>query len=253
MGAALIIAFLTTADPLYLPSFFETVLSEYGDRTAGVFVVPPLYAGQTMAGALLRYLKTFGPLATMQLGVRVIAARMRRRSIAAVCKHHEVRCESTPDVNDPAFLDRLQRVPTDLIVSVSCPQIFRKPLLDLPPLGCLNVHGSVLPDYRGVMPSFWLLVNDEERAGVSIFFMNEQVDAGDLCGQRMFEIRRGETLDQLLRRSKAIAADLMLDVLRNIENGAISRTPLDLSGGSYYSWPDGEAVRHFRSAGRKLW
>jgi methionyl-tRNA formyltransferase len=156
-------------------------------------------------------------------------------------------------VNDPAFLDRLRAMGAELIVSVSCPQIFRRPLIELPQRGCLNVHGAILPQYRGIMPSFWMLANDEKRAGVSIFFVNEDVDAGELCGQRTFDIRPHETLDEFLSRSKAIAAELLLEVLEKIETGAVSRTPLDLSRGSYYSWPDRQAVRRFQATGHRLW
>jgi len=142
---------------------------------------------------------------------------------------------------------------TELVVSVSCPQIFKRPLIDLPERGCLNVHGALLPEYRGIMPSFWMLANDEKRAGVSIFFVNEDVDAGELCGQRAFEIPPGEALDAFLRRSKTVAAELLLDVLEEVEKSTVSRTPLDLSAGSYYSWPDRRAVQRFQAAGRRLW
>ena len=138
-------------------------------------------------------------------------------------------------------------------MSVSCPQIFDRPLIDLPPRGCINVHGAILPNYRGIMPSFWMLANGEREAGVSVFFVNQDVDAGELCGQRVFETRPGETLDAFLRRSKAIAADLLLAVLREIEEGTVSRAPLDLAMGSYFSWPDRQVVRRFQAAGGRLW
>ena len=136
---------------------------------------------------------------------------------------------------------------------MSCPQIFKKPLIELAPRGCLNIHGAILPAYRGVMPSFWMLAHDEREAGVSIFFVNEDIDAGELCGQRTFEIGPDETLDAFLRRSKRIAADLLLEVLAALEEGRVPRTPLDLSKGSYYSWPDREAVGAFRANGRRVW
>jgi methionyl-tRNA formyltransferase len=246
------IVFLTTDDPIYLPSLFERVLAAQSDSST-VFVVPPLYKNQTALQAAWRYFRTFGFRATWSLTTRTLGARVRRRSIATVCAQHDVPCEPIRDVNDSAFLDRLRAMGTELIVSISCPQIFARPLIDLPARGCLNVHGALLPEYRGMMPSFWMLANDEKQAGVSIFFVNEDIDAGELCGQRTFEIRPGETLDEFLGRSKAIAAELLLDVLEDIENATASRTPLDLSMGSYYSWPDREAVRRFHATGRRLW
>ena len=252
MGSPLNVAFLTTEDPLYLPSFFERVLSVRTDGSS-VFVVPPLYKNQSTRAATWRYVRTFGLGAALGLAAKVARARLRKRSVARVCRSYGVLCEPARDVNDPKFLDRLRAMNTELIVSVSCPQIFKKPLIELAPDGCLNVHGAILPAYRGVLPSFWMLANGEKQAGVSIFFVNEEIDAGDLCGQRIFDIRPDESLDSFLRRSKTIAADLLLEVLGAIERGTVERTPLDLSNGSYYSWPDRKAVRRFYAAGRRVW
>jgi methionyl-tRNA formyltransferase len=251
MGAAINVVYLTTDDPLYLPAFFERVLSARAD-TAAVFVVPPLYKNQSARAAAWRYFRTFGAAATLSLGTRTVRAKVGGRSIARVCERHGVLYERIPDVNDPSFLDRLRGLGTELIVSVSCPQIFRKPLIELAPRGCLNIHGAILPRYRGVLPSFWLLANGEKQAGVSIFFVNEDIDAGELCGQRVFEISADETLDAFLRRSKTVAAELLVEVLDEIETGSVSQTPLDLSKGSYYSWPGREDVRRFRAAGRRV-
>jgi methionyl-tRNA formyltransferase len=253
MGLRMNIVFLTTDDPIYLPAFYDRVLPAYGDRTSAVCIVPPLYKGQSRAAAAWRYYRTFGLGGVRGLITRLGRAKLRRRSIAAVCRRHGVRSELVPDVNAPDFLDHLRDLGADLLVSVSCPQIFRRDLIDLPELGCLNIHGATLPHYRGVMPSFWMLANDEKDAGVSIYFVNEKIDAGELCGQRTFRIEPDETLDVFLGRSKGIAADLLIEVLQRLDRGELTRTPLDLSQGSYFSWPDEEAVRRFRAAGRRLW
>jgi methionyl-tRNA formyltransferase len=245
------VVYITTDDPIYLPSFFERVLA--ARPASAVYVVPPLYRNQTVRAAAWRYVSTFGWRAALALTARTLGTKMRRQSIARVCARHGVPCERVGDVNDPALLDRLRSLGTDVAVSVSCPQIFKKDLIELPTHGCLNVHGAILPRYRGVMPSFWMLANGEKRAGVSVFFVNEDIDAGELCGQRDFEIQPDESLDEFLRRSKAVAAELVIDVLGDIERGAASRTPLDLTQGSYYSWPDRAAVQRFHAAGRRLW
>jgi hypothetical protein len=77
-----------------------------------------------------------------------------------------------------------------VIVSVSCPQIFKKELIELPARGCLNVHGASLPQYRGVMPSFWMLANGERQAGVSVYF----VKRGD---RRRLPLRTAELRDRV--------------------------------------------------------
>jgi methionyl-tRNA formyltransferase len=136
---------------------------------------------------------------------------------------------------------------------VSCPQIFRRALIDLPPEGILNIHGAILPQYRGVLPSFWMMANGEQEAGVSIYFVNEAIDAGELCGQEVFSIRADESLEEFILRSKLIAADLLSRTIEAMERGNIERRPMDLAQGSYYPWPDAQAIQRFRAAGRRLW
>jgi methionyl-tRNA formyltransferase len=246
------VVYLTTEDPLYLPSFFERVFSS-NHSTAAVVAVPPLYGNQTTLDAVHRYAATFGPRATYGLARRTVAARVRKRSIRTVCDRHGVPYQQAADLNDAAGLTMVKGFSPDVIVSVSCPQIFRQPLIDLPPRGCLNIHGAVLPQYRGVLPSFWMLANGETQAGVSIFFVNDEIDGGEICGQRTFEIRDDDTLDTLIRRSKEIAAELLLEVLAQIEQETVARRPLELSEGSYFSWPTRDAVRRFVAGGRRLW
>ena len=245
--------YLTTDDPLYLPAFFERVLRDRASGTRAVFVVPPLYKRQTPLDAAWRYAQTFGAMAAVGLAGRVALAKTRRQSIEAVCLRHQVRCETIADVNAPEFLAELRRLGAELLISVSCPQIFKQPLIDLPPAGILNIHGALLPQYRGVLPSFWMLANGEKQAGVSIYYVDARIDAGDLCGQRVYDILPGDTLDSFLQRSKAVAAELLLEVLDKIDRGQVTRTPLDLADGSYYKWPDAAAVKRFRAAGRRVW
>lgn len=247
------IAFLTTDDPLYLPEFFAAVLDRRARDTQAVYVVPPLYRKQTPFDAAWRYYRTFGVGVTWGLAWRVARCKAKNRSIANVCEKRMVRHEVIADVNAPPFLEQLRKSAPDVLVSVSCPQIFKKPLMAAAPFGILNIHGAILPQYRGVMPSFWMMANREQQAGVSIYFVNEEIDAGSLCAQKRFDILPEETLDQFLRRSKRIAAELLLDVLDELESGDIDRRPLDLTQGSYYSWPDAGAYRRFLIAGRKFW
>ena len=247
------IVFLTTADPIYLPAFFERILRAWTPETVGVYVVPPLYRDQSRRAAVWRYYRTFGADATVTLARRILEAHVRRQSVSSCCERHGVPCSAAADVNAREFLARLAALRPDLVVSVSCPQIFERELIEIPVRGCLNVHGAVLPNYRGVMPSFWMLANGESQAGVTVHFMDERVDAGEVCGQALFEIGPDETLDAFLRRSKRIAAELLSEVLARVESGTVERKAVDLTEGSYYSWPDRDAVKRFAAAGRRLW
>ena len=252
-ASGLRLVYLTTDDPLYLPTFFDRVLGHHRASTQAVYIAPPLFKNQSTWQATLRYVRTFGVAAAAQLTRRVVQAKLRRQSIESVCRKWGVRSAIVRDVNAPAFLDELRRLEPDVIISVSCPLIFKRPLIELPPQGILNLHGAILPQYRGVMPAFRMLANGEKKAGVSIYFVNEDIDAGDLCGQRIFDIPPDDTLDTFLVRSKAVAAELLLEVLAKMEDGTVTRAPLNLAQGSYYRWPDADSVTQFRMRGRKLW
>jgi methionyl-tRNA formyltransferase len=248
------ISFLTTDEPLFLPKFFERVLPTLSRRHAvRVYSVAPLYKSQSSAQAARRYLASFGLAATIQLTTRLLRAKVARQSIESVCRRAGIAYKLISDVNAPEFLDQLRRENVELLISVSCPQIFRRALVGLPPNGILNIHGAILPHYRGVLPSFWMLANGERQAGVSIYFVNEVIDAGELCGQEVFPIDAYESLEEFILRSKLIGADLLLRTIDAMERGNIERRPLVLAQGSYYSWPDAKAVQRFRVAGRRLW
>lgn len=249
------ITMLTVADPLYLPAFFDLVLAELagGGHDVEVYAAPALYRGQTTLSAAWRYLRTFGIDGFVGLALRMLRAKCLRISIEQSCRWAGVPYAALADVNHPPFLERLRNTGTDLIVSVSCPQIFRGRLINLPRHGCLNIHGAILPAYRGVMPGFWMLANRERQAGVSIFFVNEGIDTGDLCGQVTFAIDPYLSLDAFLRLSKEKAARLLLEVINRLERGVVCRTPIDQTRGSYFRWPDRQAVRIFKQQGGRLW
>ena len=124
------IVFLTTDDPIYLPAFYDRVLAAYGAQTREVAIVPPLYKNQTTTRAAWRYYRTFGFEGVRGLVSRIVRAKTRRRSIAAACARHGVACNFVGDVNAPEFLEHLREIGADLLVSVSCPQIFKRDLID---------------------------------------------------------------------------------------------------------------------------
>lgn len=246
------LGFLTTRDPLYLPAFFDQVLANWAVHTRAVYSVQPLYHQQTAIQAAWRYFRTFGGGASWSLALHLAQARFKRQSIQNVCQKWEVPYKEVKDVNAPEFLAKVRAEALDVLISVSCPQIFRAELIRACPSGILNIHGALLPRYRGVMPGFWMLANQESKAGVSIYFVNEAIDAGNLCAQRAFGIEPRETLHQFLHRSKAIAAELLQEALLKLRDGHLSCQPLNLAEGSYYSWPSAADYRRFRSAGRRL-
>lgn len=258
------IVVLTADEPLYLPAFFQRFLQARGRETRAVISVLPRTGHGSVLLTLRRYVRAFGTRNLATLVRRLAHAKLSDRlgwgqsrgryfSIASVCRVMDVHFERVADVNTPQFLDHLRSWNTDLVVSISCPQVFRAPLIALPRLGCLNVHGAPLPRYRGIAPSFWMMAKGESSAGATVHFVNEKIDAGDVVVRRDFPILPDETLDEFIVRSKRIHCDAMLEAIERVEQGGFTPLPLDQGGGTYFGFPTRAAYREFRRRGRRLW
>jgi methionyl-tRNA formyltransferase len=129
--------------------------------------------------------------------------------------------------NAPAFIAELKSQPLDVAVLAGYGHILKPALLGLPRLGFLNIHPSLLPRYRGAAPIQHALLAGERETGVTIIFLSEQVDAGDIVAQETVSIGEDETADELSDRLAEVGARLVLSALTSIGNGELRRTPQD--------------------------
>jgi methionyl-tRNA formyltransferase len=134
---------------------------------------------------------------------------------------HQLTVFQPEDVNTPTALSQIRYQKPDLMVVVAYGQILKKPLLDIPDKGCWNVHGSLLPKYRGASPIASAIRDQQKRTGVTIMQMNEGLDTGDILGKIATRIRTGETTGMLHDRLAGKAAPLLLELLGKAEKGKI--------------------------------
>lgn len=130
-------------------------------------------------------------------------------------------------LKDNAVLDILKGLNPDIIIVVAYGRILPKYVLDLPKLGCINVHGSLLPKYRGAAPIQWSVINGDGVTGITTMYMDEGLDTGDMLLKAETKISINETSGDLFERLKYIGADLLLDTLKLIEKDQIKRVVQD--------------------------
>ena len=111
----------------------------------------------------------------------------------------------------------------DLIVTCAYGQIIPKVILDAPRLGCINVHGSLLPELRGGAPIHWAIINGYKKTGITIMYMDVKMDSGDIISQRETKIEETDNLESLYNRMSLIGRDLLLDTLPSIIDGTNDR------------------------------
>lgn len=144
----------------------------------------------------------------------------------------------------------------DLIVVVAYGKILPKLILDIPPYGCINVHGSLLPKYRGAAPIQWAVINGENITGVTTMYMSEGLDNGDIIDRKEIKISENETSGELFDKLKVHGADLLIETLQKIESGNVKRTAQDDSKATlapilskkdaYIDWnQNAETIRNF--------
>jgi len=130
-------------------------------------------------------------------------------------------------VRDESFLSLFRELKPDLVVLVAFGQILPREILETPPSGCVNVHPSLLPRYRGAAPIRWALIRGEEKTGVTILFMSEEVDAGDMILQEEVPVGPEDTYDSLHDRLARTGARLLVEALGKIEGGTAGPIPQD--------------------------
>lgn len=130
-------------------------------------------------------------------------------------------------IREPECIEYLRKFQADIIVVVAFGQILPKEILDMPPKGCINVHASLLPDYRGAAPIQWAVINGEQVTGVTTMRMDEGLDTGDMIMKEEVALEQGETGGSLFERLAQTGAELCVRTLTAIEEGTAVYTPQD--------------------------
>ena len=155
-------------------------------------------------------------------------------SVAEFCRERGIPVFSPKDVNTPPWPDRIREARPDLLFSFYYRSMLKKEILGVPPLGAMNLHGSLLPKYRGRAPVNWVLVKGETETGVTLHFMEEKPDAGDIVGQAAVPIAFDDTARTLFGKMEDAASRLLAGLLPRIAEGEIPRRPNDIAHGSYF-------------------
>ena len=255
--------FITQDDPFYVRCFFEEFFGIYPFPREIDAVVIQAPMGKKSMAPLVRQMYGFYGKDFWRMGLRYVRAKSLNRmgtlfsrtewmGLGALCRAHGIEVLYSDDLHRPEFLDEIRKRGVDLVISVAAPTIFRRELIDLPPLGCINIHHAPLPRYRGMMPNFWQLYHGEKTVGITVHRMNLGIDDGEIILQKEVAVNPGESLDTLIKRTKRLGAHCMAEAIERIRNGGFQPVENRAVQGSYFSFPSRQDVRRFRRMGHKL-
>lgn len=143
-------------------------------------------------------------------------------------------------------VEELRSLAPDIIIVAAFGQILPLSILEMPKYGCINIHASLLPRYRGAAPIEWSVINGEKKTGVTTMFMAEGLDTGDIIEEAVTEIGAKETAEELRSRLAELGAELILSTMKAVISGDFKRTPQDDSKSNY-------AVRLSKEMGKADW
>lgn len=145
--------------------------------------------------------------------------------VKVVAMEHQIEVYQPATLKSGEALERLSALKPELIVVAAYGKILPKEILDLPRLGCINVHSSLLPRYRGAAPINWAILNGETETGVTIMYMAEGLDTGDIISQRATAVDPDETVESLHDRLALLGAELLGETVAAIGAGTAQRVP----------------------------
>ena len=136
-------------------------------------------------------------------------------------------------LTDGAAFDAIRDLKCDIVAVVAYGKILPRDILDLPPLGCINIHASLLPKYRGAAPIQWAIINGEGETGVTSMLISEELDAGDVFFSKRISIGSSETAGELSTRLSLLGADLLSETIGALSGGKAVRIPQVHNEASY--------------------
>ena len=252
------LVFLTQEDPFYLPKIYQYLLPKL--KTEGhevvasiLFDVAPFGRKESRVKQLIDTYKVFGSGFTIHYILQYTKGILSK-DVKGVMEANGIKTVKLANrVNHPNSLEIIKSFKPDLLVSLAGNEIFKQRLFNSAKYGVINLHSALLPKYRGLMPSFWVMRHNEAKTGVSVFFVDDGIDSGPIIVQKEVPLLN-RTQAELIWELKYRGADAIVEACNLVEEHGKSTPTManDEKDMTYYSRPTKEDVKAFNSIGKKF-
>lgn len=157
------------------------------------------------------------------------------RSVYQIATDNDIPCRRPEKVNSAENVDWLKSLNSDLFILSGYNQILRAGVLGIPSGGTINLHGGKLPQYRGVAPINWQIINGETKGACSVIFVDEGIDTGDIIAEKEYEIALNDTAETVVNKTLAIFPDLLVDAIERIKSDKLALVHQDPAQACYYT------------------
>ena len=233
----------------------EPLCIRFKYHITGVVLVEGDYSGHSGWRALWNVGRRTALPYTLYKVIQITLFRLAQKCYPSVWFDVERMCQAlaipifrTTRVNHPTVYDWVREKEPALGISVSCPQRIRSRLLSVPMRGFLNIHSSLLPQYAGIAPYFWVLAESQKVTGVTVHYMTEEFDAGNILVQKTLFIPQGISAFELFCRLAWLGSDALVEATEKALRGDLG-IPQDTSRRSYRSHPTWQAYQWLKRNG----
>ena len=223
---------ITMDDPVQTYDFIKTIIDQRKGEIVGLAMPKgdrlTLPKGRSKSTYLLTLMLIMGPWYFAKNALIALGHKLKKLlakkgvgsdpTIAGYAESQGIPVKRIKTPNSKAFRAHLESLEIDVIINQS-QSIIKKQLLDIPKIGVLNRHNALLPKNRGRLTPFWVLYKGEKETGVSIHFVEEGIDSGDIVVQERFPIAKGDGFNSIVKKNYQIAALAMLKALKRLEKG----------------------------------
>ena len=255
------VVIMTQQDRFYIPKNIQKIIDN-----SEVLEIVNVECKSSLQNKVSDFIKWFGIFQVGKMGIvtvlRILEGKIDKLfnykfrqglcGVDYVAKKNNIKYKVIHDSNSEEFYKEVKELKPDVVLSFSAPQVIKEPLLSCPKYGILNVHGSLLPDYRGCMPSFWYIFNEEEYGGATVHYMSAKIDDGDIVAQDKVYIGDCKSMFKLMEKTKRVGGDMMVKAIKDIETDSLERRPNVASEGRYFTWPTAEQGKEFRAKRKRL-
>lgn len=198
-----------------------------------IFMGTPDFAVPVLRGLIESKEHTVTAVVTQPDKARGRSGKLVFTPVKEVAVEHNIPVYTPVKVKEPEFVEELKKIPCDVIVVVAFGQILSKEILDFPRYGCINVHASLLPRWRGAAPIQWSILEGDEKTGVTTMQMDVGLDTGDILMTKEYVIRPDETGESLFDTLSELGAPLLLETLKAAEAGTLQPVKQDDAQSNY--------------------
>lgn len=252
------IILFTQEDPFYLVESTEDLIqkiNKQGKHTlVQAIITPPSPFGrkETFKQKVMKTYRIFGLKFFIYYSLKLIIRKiLLGKSVEKVLKKNNVSVISITDtINSKKNVSLIQSLNVDLILIIAGNQIIKKQVLESTKYGVFNVHSSLLPDYKGLMPTFWVLRNDEPKTGVTLYQLTEGIDDGPIIASKEYYISSETTQSKLIKDLKILANNLVIESIDLVEDPENYKQSKE---GTYFKFPTREDVKAFYSKKKKFY